>query len=106
MPQLVVFCFAIGHSVRPLRRNPSTLLHAMQGRIKRPLLHAQNFFGGTLDVEHNPVSMQRPHLRAGLQNQQIQCSLQIILGHVRYLDNPALREPNPRYLGDQPLIFF
>src|SRR5688500_6894404 len=47
----------LGHA--PRRREPTLLLHALQGGIERPFLHPQQLCRDTLDVAAQGVAVQR-----------------------------------------------
>src|ERR1700722_17233199 len=70
-----------GH--RPLRIDPSPLLHAVQSGIQRSLLHTQQFTRCVLDVQHDAVAVQGSILCKSFQNQEIERSLEVSLGHRR-----------------------
>src|SRR5579863_2188957 len=78
--ELVVLRFPIGFSERPLRIDPSALLHAVQGRVQRSLFYPQQVFGRALNMKHDAITVQRTRSQC-LQNQQIERSLEVVFRH-------------------------
>src|SRR5579871_1946005 len=77
----VVLGFTIGFGERPFRGDPAALLHPVKRRIQRAFFHLQQIFGGSLDMEHDSVSVQASALGKGFQDEKIETALEVVSGH-------------------------
>lgn len=71
----------------------------MQGWVVRSFLNAEEFAGRLLDVEDHAVAMELLGVRQRFEDEKIECSLQIVFGHFKSLDNLATGKITPRSLG-------
>ena len=63
----------------PLCLNPALLLHAVQSRIQRTLLHPQDLLRDVFDVGRDAIAMERAAPQKDLQNEQRERTLQSVL---------------------------
>jgi len=73
-PRLAVL---VSHS--PFRFDPTLLLHAVQRRVQRAFLDAQQLIGTALDVRGDRVAVHRLPRGQRAEDQQGQCALQHVV---------------------------
>ena len=69
--ELVILRFASRFCLRPGGTDPAVLLHAMKSRVKRSLLHTQQFIRRPLNMQRNAVAVKLAPLRKSLQDEKI-----------------------------------
>ena len=97
--EFVKLGLALGLGKSPFGGDPSTLLHAMKGGIERALFNAEKVFRGALDVEHDAVAVEVADAGEGLEDEEIERALKVILCQFVPLANLVWSDDTPSCMG-------
>jgi len=75
--------FAFGLGDAPLRTQPFVVGHAVQSGVERSLFDSQVLVGGLLNTLGDGIAMQRSGTREDFQNQEVEGSLETVVGAFR-----------------------
>jgi len=76
-------CFAPGLGDAPLRTQPFVISHAVQSRVERSFPDSEAFVRGLLNTLGDGIAVQRSGTREDLQNQEVEGSLETVVGAFR-----------------------